>query len=89
MKRSPRYATQVGFTKEAVKTLLFTIDHFCEMVFSFASKFKFLDEHRSMSLKWHGFDKDGESFLRDDPNDPVMIENVLPYIQDVSQLLLR
>jgi len=88
MKRLPRYAAQVGFTKEAVKTLLFTIDHFCEMVFSFASKFKFLDQIQSLSIKWYGTDEDGESFIRDDPNDPVMIENVLPYIRDVSQLLL-
>jgi len=76
------YAEKQGWDKEAVKKLLYTIDHFCEMVYSFASKFEFLDGSQSMSMKW--FPKQEDDFLRDDPNDPVMIQKVLPYIQDVS-----
>jgi len=85
MKKFKNYREQLGWTKEGVKKLLYTIDHFCEMVFSFASKFNFLDEDQSMSLKWHQDPDDGVSFLRDDPNDPVMIEKILPYIRDVSK----
>jgi len=88
MDRFPSYAKDQTWTKEGVKKLLYTIDHFCEMVISFASKFKFLDKLQSMSLKWDQTRKDGDDFLRDDPNDPVMIEKVLPYIRDVSQPFL-
>jgi len=75
------------WTKEGVKKLLYTIDHFCEMVLSFASKFNFLDASQRMDLKSYHTPKGGDNFLRDDPTDPVMVERVLPYIRDVSLLL--
>jgi len=77
------YAERQSWTQNGVKKLLYTIDHFCEMVFSFASKFKFLDRFQSMSLHWYENLKD-DDFLTDDPTDSDMLENVLPYIRDVS-----
>jgi len=86
MNNNRGYAEKQGWTKETAKRLLYTIDHFCEMVFSFASKFKFLDESQSMLPQWLENNNDIEDPLRDDPNDPIMIEKVLPYIRNVSQL---
>jgi len=82
------YAVKKGWTKETAKRLLYTIDHFCEMVFSFASKFKFLDASQSIILQWFESDNSTEESLRDDPTDPIMIEKVLPYIRNVSQIIL-
>jgi len=83
MKFIDGYAERKSWTVEGVRKLLHTIDHFCEMVFSFADKFKFLDELQKMYHDWHT--KYGDSdFLRDDPTDPVLIQKVLPYIRDVS-----
>jgi len=77
------------WTKEGVKKLLYAIDHFCEMVFSFASKFNFLHGSQRMSIAWDQSPQNGDNFLRDDPTDPVMVEKVLPYIRDVIHEFCR
>jgi len=76
-----------SWTKEGIAKLLHTIDHFCEMVFSFASKFQFLDNTHSLLLRWYNEVRRSDNVIRDDPTDLDMIENVMPYIRDVSSLL--
>jgi len=81
------YTERNSWTEAGVAKLLFTIDHFCEMVFSFASKFQFLDNTQNILLKWYNKFKPNENSIRDDPKDRDMIEKVMPYIRDVSSPL--
>jgi len=73
-----------SWTAGAVKKLLFAVDHFCEMVSSFASKLRFLESDQALNLK-----KDKEWLktenieLRDDPSDREMTEKIMPFIEDV------
>jgi len=54
------------------------------MVFSFASKFQFLDNTQNLLLKWYNDAKFSKTSIRDDPKDLEMMENIMPYIRDVS-----
>jgi len=73
-----------SWTAGAVKKLLFAMDHFCEMVSSFASKLRLLEPNQSLDLKK---DKDWlktENIeLRDDPTDQEMTNLIMPFIKDV------
>jgi len=77
-----------SWTAGAVKKLLFAVDHFCEMVSSFASKLRLLRSNQSLNLKkdtdWL---KTENIELRDDPTDQDMTEKIMPYIRKVCSII--
>jgi len=77
----------LSWTKDAIRKLVLTVDHFCEMASSFASRLRFLKAAQTLSLKTSEF-KDLKVELRDDPNDTVMRDKVMPYIRDVRAYLI-
>jgi len=75
----------LAWTKGAIKKLLFTVDHFCEMASSFASKLRFLDVSQTLNLKSTQIGE-LDVDLRDDPSDPVMRDKIMPYIREVRKV---
>jgi len=73
-----------SWTGGAVKKLLFAVDHFCEMVSSFASKLRFLESNQVLNLKKNKEWLETENIeLRDDPSDQEMTNLIMPFLQDV------
>jgi len=76
-----------SWTAGAVKKLLFAVDHFCEMVSSFASKLRLLQTDETLNLKQDKEWLRAENIeLRDDPSDREMTGLIMPFIQDVCSI---